>query len=114
TFLPGRVTAPGVFETAGGLRIACRETPGTGPATLALRPEAIGLDPAPETANRLAGEIEFLSYLGPLLELHVRLSAADRVVVHVPNHAGLRAPAPGEAVTLGWPRETGMIFLDTP
>ena len=47
TFLPGRVTAPGRFETAGGIGIACREAPGTGPATLALRPEAIRLDPAP-------------------------------------------------------------------
>ena len=112
TFLPGRVAAPGVFETAGGLRIACLETAAAGPATLALRPEAIRLDPGPETANRLAGVVEFLSYLGPLLELHVRLSAADRVVVHLPNHAGLRAPGPGEAVTLGWPRETGMIFPD--
>jgi putative spermidine/putrescine transport system ATP-binding protein len=114
TFLPGRITAPGWFETAGGIGIACRAAPGTGPATLALRPEAIRLDPPPETANRLTGMIEFLSYLGPLLELHVRLSVADRLVVHLPNHPGLRQPALGDSITLGWPRETGMIFPDHP
>src|SRR3954454_4994020 len=48
TFLPGRVTAPGTFESAGGLCIACRPEPGTGPATLARRPDAIGPDPAPD------------------------------------------------------------------
>src|SRR3954463_1367652 len=65
TFLPGRVTATGTFETTGGIAIACRAAPGTGAATLALRPEAIRLDPPPDAANRLSGEIEFVSYLGP-------------------------------------------------
>ena len=41
TFLSGRVTAPGQFETAGGLHLQCRggETPGA--AALALRPERL-------------------------------------------------------------------------
>ena len=64
TFLPGTVIAPGRFETAGGLKIACREAPGTGPAMLALRPEAIRLDPATNSANRVTGEIEILVLSG--------------------------------------------------
>src|SRR6476661_752181 len=39
TFLDGRVTAPGEFESAGGLRLKCRPDGALGPAALALRPE---------------------------------------------------------------------------
>jgi putative spermidine/putrescine transport system ATP-binding protein len=113
TFLPGRVTAPGTFESEGGLRLACAAGTAPGPATLALRPEAILLDPPPDAANRVPGTVEFLSYLGPVRELHVRLSDRDRVVVHLPNRAGLRDVALQDHVTLGWPREAGMVFPGT-
>src|SRR5262245_61585368 len=39
TFLKGNVTAPGQFETAGGLRLRCPHKSATGPASLVLRPE---------------------------------------------------------------------------
>ncbi len=39
TFLDGRVTVPGTFETSGGLRIQCRQDAAPGPASMALRPE---------------------------------------------------------------------------
>ena len=45
--------------------------------------------------NRLPGKVEFVSYLGAVLELHVRLSPADRVVVQLPNR-GEAAPAVGD------------------
>ena len=45
--------------------------------------------------NRLPGKVEFVSYLGAVLELHVRLSPADRVVVQLPNR-GDAAPAVGD------------------
>src|SRR6476659_5284925 len=44
TFLAGHVTAPGAFETAGGLRLKCRPDGALGPAALALRPERLTLD----------------------------------------------------------------------
>jgi putative spermidine/putrescine transport system ATP-binding protein len=108
TFLAGRVTAPDTFESAGGLSIRCRTDGVAGPASLALRPERLtlggeGLD------NRLAGRVEFVSYLGAVLELHVRLSGADRVVVQLPNRGGA-APAVGDDVKIGWPREAGQVF----
>ena len=40
--------------------------------------------------NRLPGRVEFVSYLGAVLELHVRLSPADRVVVQLPNRGDAR------------------------
>src|SRR5689334_884500 len=100
TFLDGRVTTPGQFETAGGLNLKCRDG-ATGAAALLLRPERLHLGPANGMDNAMPGRVEFVSYLGALLELHVRLSPADRVVVQLPNR-GEAAPAMGDDVTVAW------------
>ena len=107
TFLDGRVTAPGEFETAGGLRLQCRQDAIAGPASIALRPERLTLEAA-GLDNRLPGQVEFVSYLGAVLELHVRLSPADRVVLQLPNRG--TAPNIGDAVEVGWQRDAGMVF----
>ena len=60
--------------------------------------------------NRLPGRVEFVSYLGAVLELHVRLSPADRVVVQMPNRGDAAPPEVGDAVEVGWPREAGLVF----
>jgi putative spermidine/putrescine transport system ATP-binding protein len=63
-------------------------------------------------ANELSGAVEFVSYLGGFIDVHVRLSPADRVVVQVPNRgddAGLRI---GDRVMVGWPPEAAMVFAD--
>jgi putative spermidine/putrescine transport system ATP-binding protein len=109
TFLQGRIAAPGAFETAGGLRLKCRDG-ATGEAVLLLRPERLhlggnGMD------NRLSGKVEFVSYLGAVLELHVRLSPQDRVVVQLANR-GEAAPNVGDEVEVGWQRDAGMVFAE--
>jgi putative spermidine/putrescine transport system ATP-binding protein len=108
TFLQGRVTAPGQFETAGGLHFKCRDG-ATGPAALLLRPERLSLGVTNGMDNRLPGKVEFVSYLGAVLELHVRLSPADRVVVQLANR-GDAAPSVGDTVEVGWQRDAGMVF----
>jgi putative spermidine/putrescine transport system ATP-binding protein len=109
TFLDGKVTEPGTFVTSGALRILCRADGPTGEASLALRPERLSLNP--EAAdNRLPGRVEFVSYLGPVLDVHVRLSPEDRVVVQIRNRTDAAAPEVGDAVAVGWPREAGMVF----
>ena len=110
TFLDGRVTAPGEFESAGGLRLKCRTDGALGPAALALRPERLTLDAAGGLDNRLPGRVEFVSYLGAVLELHVRLSPADRVIVQLPNRGEAAGPALGDTVEVGWPRDAGLVF----
>jgi putative spermidine/putrescine transport system ATP-binding protein len=110
TFLDGRVTAPDTFETAGGLRLKAATGGVTGPASLALRPERLSLTPANGLDNRLPGRVEFVSYLGAVLELHVRLSPTDRVVVQMPNRGDAAVPAVGDAAEVGWPREAGLVF----
>ncbi len=111
TFLEGRVTAPGEFETKGGLRLKYRGEHALGHAALALRPERLTLDTSNGLDNHLAGRVEFVSYLGALIELHVRLSPADRVIVQLPNRGEAALPAVGDAVNVGWARDDGMVFL---
>jgi len=112
TFLEGRVTAPGEFETAGGLRLRCRGEDIVGAAVLMLRPERLSIGGANGQDNRATGQVEFVSYLGAVLELHVRLSPADRVVVQLPNRHETAAPAVGDAVEVGWHRDAGMVFAE--
>src|ERR1043166_7471639 len=107
TFLDGRVSAPGEFTTAGGLHLKCRDG-ARGAATLLLRPEWLHLG-ADGMDNRLSGRVEFVSYLGAVLEVHVRLSPADRVVIQLPNR-GDAGPAVGDEVEVGWHRDAGMVF----
>jgi putative spermidine/putrescine transport system ATP-binding protein len=116
TTLVGRLAAPGQFETAGGLRVQCRDgVPGK--AVMMLRPERLSLvtlEAGPAASgmdNRLPGRIEFISYLGDVLELHVRLSPADRVIVQMANR-GAAPPAVGDAVEVGWRRDAGMVFAE--
>ncbi len=111
TFLAGTIEAPGRFRTDGGLELACGGgTPG--PASLALRPERLEISAAPVTGldNRLPGTVEFVSYLGALTDIHVRLSPADRVVVQIANRDGGFAPQVGQQVHIGWPASAGLVF----
>ena len=109
TFLQGRVTTPGAFETSGGLHFRCRDEGAIGPAALLLRPERLSVGAVDGMDNRASGKVEFVSYLGAVLELHVRLSPADRVVVQLANR-GDAAPNVGDSVEVGWQRDAGMVF----
>jgi putative spermidine/putrescine transport system ATP-binding protein len=110
TFFEGRMEGPGRFVSAGGLSIACN-TETTGPASLALRPERIALvGPVAPPVNAFVGVVEFVSYLGAQVDIHVRLNAQERAVVQVPNRPDRPLPSLGENVTIGWGRETGTIF----
>ena len=89
TFIEGEIEAPGRFRSAGGLALACNGAT-AGPATLALRPERIAVDTTPHAGmdNSLPGVVEFVSYLGATIDMHVRISAKERVIVQIPNRAG--------------------------
>ena len=60
--------------------------------------------------NSLPGAVEFVSYLGAPIDMHVRLSPEERVVVQVPNRAGGFVPKVGEQVHVGWPAANGIVF----
>jgi len=110
-FLEGTLEAPGRFRTDGGLMLACSGgDPGRG--VLALRPEQIEVRPGAEAGldNVLPGTVEFVSYLGALIDVHVRLSPADRVVVQTANREGGYVPDVGQSVHVGWPASAGRVF----
>jgi putative spermidine/putrescine transport system ATP-binding protein len=111
TFLEGIIEAPGRFRTEGGLSLACAG--GTaGKASLSLRPERIEIAAAPLAGldNSLPGTVEFVSYLGALIDIHVRLSPADRLVVQIANRDGGFAPGVGQQVHVGWRASAGQVF----
>jgi len=111
TFLEGAVEAPGRFRTEGGLDVICTDVR-QGKAVLSLRPERIEIAAAPLNGldNQLSGTVEFVSYLGALIDIHVRLSAADRLVVQIANRDGGFTPEVGQSVHVGWSRTAGQVF----
>jgi putative spermidine/putrescine transport system ATP-binding protein len=111
TFLAGTVEASGRFRSDGGLTLACGGgSPGR--AVLSLRPERveIGLQPRSGLDNSLSGTVEFVSYLGALIDIHVRLSPSDRLVVQIANREGGFTPEVGQPVHVGWPASAGQVF----
>jgi putative spermidine/putrescine transport system ATP-binding protein len=54
--------------------------------------------------------VEFISYLGSQVDLHVRLSPKERVVVQIQNRPEQPLPVIGEQVHIGWSRSTGRVF----
>ena len=111
TFLEGTVEPPGRFRTGGGLAIACAGGQ-AGRAALSLRPERLEIAAARQAGldNSLPGTVEFVSYLGALIDIHVRLSPSDRLVVQVANRDSGFAPEVGQSVHVGWPASAGQVF----
>ena len=102
SFLTGRMDR-NTFTSDGGLTIRC-EKQLEGRAVLALRPERVSVGPEmPANAeNAFAGTVEFVSYLGGLIDVHVRLSEQDLVVAQVPNQHDLNLPQTGEHLFASW------------
>jgi putative spermidine/putrescine transport system ATP-binding protein len=111
TFLAGTIEAPGRFRSEGGLQLACSGGK-AGRAVLSVRPERVEIAPQaqPGLDNCLPGTVEFVSYLGALIDIHVRLSPSDRLVVQVANREGGFSPAVGQPVHVGWSASAGQVF----
>jgi putative spermidine/putrescine transport system ATP-binding protein len=115
TFLSGAIQAPGRFQSDGGLNLACIGGQ-AGRAVLSLRPERVEIGPGPPSGprsgldNSLPGTVEFVSYLGSLIDIHVRLSPSDRLVVQTANRESGFTPDVGQPVHVGWPASAGQVF----
>ena len=111
TFIAGSMAGPGRFVSDGGLNVVC-EGAGAGAASLALRPERLVLTTTtPPTAdNSFPGTVEFISYLGSQVDLHVRLSPLERVIVQIQNRPEQMLPTIGDKVYVGWSKSTGRVF----
>ncbi len=110
TAIEGRMEGAGRFVSDGGLVVSAASA-ATGPATLTLRPERLRLGgDADGLGNAFKGKVEFVSYLGSAIDVHVRLNAADHVVAQIANRDGLAEPVVGDEIAVGWPVEAGLIF----
>ncbi|MDT8343528.1 MAG: ABC transporter ATP-binding protein [Thermohalobaculum sp.] len=108
SFLEGTSDGQGRFRTAGGLEIACAPVE-AGPAVLGLRPERVGI--ASEGAeNGFEAVVEFVSYLGGLVDLHCRLTDSDRVIAQMVNTGGGDLPKVGDRIRIGWPAAAAFVF----
>jgi putative spermidine/putrescine transport system ATP-binding protein len=111
TMIAGTVTAPGTFRSDGGWVLTCPASAPLGPATLALRPERLTMGLAARGLdNHVPGTASFVSYLGAMLDVHVRLNGTDHVVVQIPNKADGLAPAVGDTIEVGWPASACLVF----
>jgi putative spermidine/putrescine transport system ATP-binding protein len=110
----GRVQSPGLFVSESGLSIRCHDKAAPHGHTLSLRPERLSLAIAPFAGddNSFPGTVEFVSYLGGLLEYYVRLTPHDRLIVQVPNKLADPAHAVGDRIHLHWPAEASLVLAD--
>jgi len=109
-FLDGAMAEAGRFRSGGGLDIRCN-APASGPATLALRPERLAIGAEAEScANRFPARVEHVSYLGALLDIDVRLTEQDRILLQLPNRQGTAEPKPGDMITIGWAEDAGLVY----
>jgi putative spermidine/putrescine transport system ATP-binding protein len=60
--------------------------------------------------NTFTGTVEFVSYLGAALDIHIKLSDADRVIAQTANRPDGLAPALGDRIALGWPIDAAKVF----
>jgi putative spermidine/putrescine transport system ATP-binding protein len=64
------------------------------------------------TDNDFTAEVEFVSYLGGMIDIHTRLSATDRVIAQVPNSAATFVPEVGDPVHVGWSASAAFLYPD--
>ena len=111
----GRLRDARHLEIAGAVLALARPYGWSGSATLAIRPERIGLaTPGTAADERAVGRVELSTYLGSVIEHVVHLGADVRIVATGPSSGpgAVRRFAPGEAVALTWSGETERVFDD--
>ncbi|PZN97782.1 MAG: hypothetical protein DCF30_15765, partial [Hyphomicrobiales bacterium] len=79
------------------------------PERIAVGGDAQGLH------NHFQARVEHASYLGAILDIDVSLSGqdsagSDRMLLQIPNKAGVAEPKPGETITIGWAEDAGLVY----
>ncbi|MFZ4478751.1 MAG: ABC transporter ATP-binding protein [Rhodoferax sp.] len=110
-FIDGRVTEAGSFQSNDGLSFVVADHCPLGPSSLALRPERLMLGEVPASAdNRMLGRVEYISYLGAAIEVHLRVGETTRVVVQITNRDGVQEPKKDDELWIGWAKTTGLVY----
>jgi spermidine/putrescine transport system ATP-binding protein len=94
---------------------ASNDTPSSGPATVAVRPEKIRLQREKlDGRNAFDGTVELVTYVGKDSDYRVRLGPQAVVRVRVQNVAAgaWSGVAVGDRVWVSWPEEAARVLLD--
>lgn len=114
SFLHGEMETQNRFRSVGGLEIHCSNasSPAGSKAMLALRPERLTISQTPiaHMDNNLKGQVEFVSYLGGLLDIHVRLGENERLVTQILNREDFVMPIIGDPIFVSWPSGSAATF----
>jgi len=125
-FFHGRVVAPGLFRSAGGLDLRYADD-GAGPrgaAILAVRPEKIAIEAGhggeadagggtgAGDRNLVPATVSFITYLGAATEITLRLASGEEMVMSRPNDADGPSTgfAVGEPVRAVWSATVGLLL----
>jgi putative spermidine/putrescine transport system ATP-binding protein len=118
SFLEGALEPGGILRTSGGLVIRCNGASlAPGAASLTLRPERVLIStaaPADPIENTFRGEVEFVSYLGAQLDVHVRLSSSDRIIAQISNREDGFNPSIGDKIFVSWRASAASVFAGRP
>ena len=110
-FIEGQVTASGRFQSDDGLLFAVADHYPIGRSSISLRPERLVMGDIPESLdNRILGYVEYVSYLGAVIDVHLRLGETTRVIVQIANYDGVAEPKKGDKLLTGWAKTTGLVF----
>jgi putative spermidine/putrescine transport system ATP-binding protein len=105
---PGGLTAVRLSSGA-VVSVACSWS-GSGPVTLAVRPEKMRLNQDAEgLANRISARVTELAYLGDQLRMLVDLGGSQIAMVKIAAFDKNR-PQVGDTVDIGWNPEDGHLF----
>lgn len=110
-FIDGQVTASGRFQSDDGLLFVVPDHYPIGKSSISLRPERLVMGDIPESLdNRMLGCVEYISYLGAVIDVHLRLGETTQVIVQIANHEGVEEPKKGDKMLIGWAKTTGLVF----
>jgi putative spermidine/putrescine transport system ATP-binding protein len=111
SFVEGHIKDQGMFVSLDGLQIKVSGQLPLGPATLAIRPERCRLGAAAQTCdNQLTGTVEFVSYLGSALDVHVRLGPQTKIIIQISNQGDVQEPELGQTIQIGWATAAGLLY----
>jgi putative spermidine/putrescine transport system ATP-binding protein len=111
SFIEGEFSGQSTFRSQGGLTVQCAKPMPRGKGAVALRAEHVVVgEGASAMENSYMGRVEYVSYLGSIYEMRLRLNDSDTLMVHMPNRDGVSEPSMGEQIPVGWSREAGMAY----
>ena len=110
-FIDGQITSPGNFRSNDGLHFLVEDSGFIGLGSLTLRPEQLTLGAGSEAMdNRFLGRVEYTSFLGPAIDVHLLIGESTRVVVQFANRDGGHEPNKDDQLWIGWAKTTGLVY----